>query len=62
MILEAADRLVEQPHIGKTWRDDMREWFAAFAIGATVLRYRITPTGDVPVILLWHSPEDLDTT
>lgn len=61
LILAAADRLVEQPHIGKTTRDDMREWFAAFGVGAYVLRYRITPAGDVLIIRVWHSREDRDT-
>lgn len=60
VILEAADRLVEQPHIGKPARDDMREWFAVFGAGAYVLRYRVTPAGDILVIRVWHSREDRD--
>lgn len=58
MILDAADRLVEQPHIGKAIRDDMREWFAAFGVSAYVLRYKITASGDVFIIRVWHSRED----
>lgn len=60
LILEAADRLVEQPHIGKPTRDDMREWFAVFGAGAYVLRYRITPADDILVVRVWHSREDRD--
>ncbi len=58
LILEAADRLLEQPTIGKPARDDMREWLAVFGAGAYVLRYRITPAEDILVIRVWHSRED----
>ena len=60
VILEAADRLVEQPHIGKPARDDMREWFAVFGAGAYVLRYRVRPADDILIIRFWHSREDRD--
>jgi plasmid stabilization system protein ParE len=55
VILEAADHPVEQPHIGKPARYDMREWFAVFGAGAYVLRYRVTSAGDILVIRVWHS-------
>jgi toxin ParE1/3/4 len=60
VILEAADRLLEQPHIGKPARDDMRERFSVFGAGAYVLRYRVMPKGDILVIRVWHSREDRD--
>ena len=60
LILEAANRLAEQPYIGKTIRDDMHEWFAIFGAGAYVLRYRTTTSGDILVIRVWHSREDRD--
>ncbi|WP_287193686.1 type II toxin-antitoxin system RelE/ParE family toxin [Paraburkholderia sp.] len=56
VILEAADRVAENPAIGVP-RVEFREWFAPFGRSAYVLRYAILDGGDVIVTRVWHSRE-----
>ena len=37
--------------------DERLEWFARFGAGAYVLRYRLTPTGEVFILRVWHARE-----
>ncbi len=60
-ILEGADRLQEQPRLGRPLEDGRREWFIPFGVGAYVLRYRLDEEGNPVVIRVWHRREDRRT-
>lgn len=59
LILQTASLLVKNPRIGRPMPDETgrRELFAAYGVGAYVLRYKIVR--DNPVIIrVWHSREN----
>lgn len=57
VIREAAQFLGDNPGAGRPMHDERREWFARFGAGAYVLRYRLTPAGEVFILRVWHTRE-----
>ena len=58
-IQDAAKLLERFPRAGRALDEHppYREVFAAFGVGAYVLRYRLDESGNVYVIRVWHSRE-----
>lgn len=61
-IKEAADLLMENPHIGKPMEDDTgrREISSSFGKKGYVLRYMLDENGSPVIIRVWHFLEHRD--